>query len=108
MNVRVVLIDDAKKMYEFLCVNDSSESRQLMKSVITKIDFLKLNPFYGDPISKKIIPSVYAVSNLWRIELSLYWRMLYTIKGNDSEVVCFVIAIIDHNKYDSVFGYRKR
>lgn len=51
------------------------------------------------------MPKQYNVANLWRVELAHFWRMLYTIKGNDQEVVCFVVDILSHKEYDRVFGY---
>jgi hypothetical protein len=53
-------------------------------------------------------PKKYAVQNLWRVELTDYWRMLYTIKGDHVEIVCFVLEIIDHQTYDKRFGYSKK
>ena len=41
-------------------------------------------------------------------ELTGYWRMLYTIKGDQIEIICFVLDILDHKSYDKIFGYRKR
>ena len=69
---------------------------------------VKANPFYGNSIEKKKIPPEYGVQNLWRVELTGYWRMLYTIKGNQIEVICFVLDILDHKKYDKKFGYKKK
>jgi len=34
--------------------------------------------------------------------------MLYTIKGNDVQIICFILDILDHNDYDKKFGYKKR
>lgn len=81
---------------------------QLLKSIKQKIEFIKLNPFYGDNVSKKLIPREYDVQNLWRVELSNFWRMLYTIKGDQIEIICFVLDIIDHNKYNKLFGYKNK
>ena len=43
---------------------------------------------------KNLIPKDYDVQNLWRVELSGYWRMLYTIKGDQIEIICFVLDIL--------------
>lgn len=67
---------------------------------------IKKNPFYGNNIPKKLIPKQYSVTNLWRVELSHFWRMLYTIRGDTIEIVCFILEIVDHKKYEKLFGYK--
>ena len=44
------------------------------------------------------------------MELSNYWRMLYTLTSDEDEIeiIAFVLDIIDHKGYDRKFGYRKR
>ena len=115
--VRVVLIGDAKESfkrlneivgYQVSSGKTNTKEIQLLKSIKTKIEFIKQNPFYGDSIKKEQIPKNLNVPNLWRIELSDYWRMLYTIRGDEIEVVCFVLEIINHEKYDKFFGYRRK
>ena len=86
----------------------TSEEIQLLRSIKQKIEFIKANPFYGDNIQKRRIPREYAVQNLWRVELSNFWRMLYTIKGDQIEIICFVLGIIDHDCYNKKFGYKKK
>lgn len=51
----------------------------------------------------------YGVTNLFRIELSNFWRMLYTLTNDEMEIeiIAFVLDIIDHKEYDKKFGYRK-
>lgn len=79
-----------------------------------KIELLKINPHYGDPIAKNFIPPVYKekydVTNLFRIELPNYWRMLYTLTNNETEIeiIAFILDLIDHSAYNKKFGYRKR
>lgn len=115
--VRVILLGNAKKEYEKLNEivgkqvkegKDNTEEVQLLKSIKQKRNFIKENPFYGDSIPKKLIPKDYNVQNLWRVELSNFWRMLYTIKGDQIEVICFILEILDHPNYNKLFGYRKK
>jgi hypothetical protein len=118
--VRVVLLGEADKAFKKLNElvgkqtqqgRENSEEIQLLKSIRQKIDFIKANPFYGDPIAKNLIPQEYRVEgplNLFRVELSQFWRMLYTLKGNEIEIVAFVLGILDHPSYDKKFGYKKR
>jgi Txe/YoeB family toxin of Txe-Axe toxin-antitoxin module len=81
---------------------------RLLRSIKTKIEFIRANPFYGENIPKKKIPKEYNVQNLWHVELSNYWRMLYTVKGDLIEVFCFILDILDHPRYDKKFGYKKK
>ena len=87
---------------------DNTEEMQLLRSIKQKKEFIKANPFYGDNIPKKKIPKTYNVPNLWRAELINYWRMLYTIRGDRIEIICFILDILNHKKYDKKFGYRKQ
>ncbi|MFH1210181.1 MAG: hypothetical protein V1663_05330 [archaeon] len=83
-----------------------------MKSIKQKTEFVKINPFYGDNMAKSLIPKEYIIkykaTNLWRVELTNYWRMLYTIKGDQIEIICFVLDILSHKDYDKKLGYKKR
>lgn len=119
--VRVILLGEADSEYKRLNETvgqqlregkDSTEEMQLLRSIKQKIEFIKANPFYGDNIPKVLIPKEYVAKfnakNLWRVELSNYWRMLYTIKGDQIEVICFILDIISHKEYDKTFGYKKK
>src|SRR3989344_2640741 len=110
--VRVILLDEADSGYKQLNKlvgqqikedKDNTEEMRLLRSINQKIDFVKANPFYGNNIPKALIPKEYILrynaKNLWRVELTNFWRMLYTIKGDQVEIICFVLDIIDHNDY---------
>lgn len=112
--VRVVLSSEAKEVYDYLNENfgKSKIETSILKSLRNKIDFIKSNPHYGEPISKKLIPSVYKERygniNLFRIELPNFWRMIYTLSEGESkiEIVAFILNIMDHKKYNKLFGYK--
>ncbi|MFH1917260.1 MAG: hypothetical protein ABIJ21_08425 [Nanoarchaeota archaeon] len=116
--VRVILLDNADFEYKRLNEvvgrqlqegKEHTEEMQLLRSIDQKRDLIKANPFYGDNIEKKKIPKMhYAVQNLWRVELTGFWRMLYTIKGDEVQIICFILDILDHKEYDKKFGYKKR
>jgi len=115
--VRIVMINEADESFKRLnervgkqqreCKENTDEIK-LLRSIRQKVELVKANPFYGDNIEKKKIPKEYNVQNLWRVELTNYWRMLYTIKGDQVEIVCFVIDILDHQKYNKKFRYKKK
>lgn len=80
----------------------------MLRSIHRIIDILKENPQFGDPIRKQLIPQKFlemGIQNLYRAELSNYWRMLYTLEGTQIEIFCFVLSIMDHKEYDHLFGY---
>lgn len=119
--VRVVLLGDADKAFKKLneivgrqieSGKESSEEIQLLRSIKQKVEFIKNNPFYGDPLAKNLIPEEYRLkykaTNLFRAELSQFWRMLYTLKGDEVEIIAFVLDIIDHPTYNKKFGYKRR
>ena len=117
--VRVVLLEDADKAFRKLneivgrqieSGKENSAEMQLLKSIRQKIEFIKNNPFYGEPVAKNLIPEEYKIkyqaTNLFRAELSQFWRMLYTLKGDEIEIIAFVLDIISHPDYDKKFGYK--
>lgn len=116
--VRVILLDNADSEYKKLNqtvgrqINEgkeNTEEMQLLRSINQKKELIRANPFYGQNIEKKKIPKMhYRVSNLWRVELTGFWRMLYTIKGDEVQIICFILDIINHKDYNKAFGYKKR
>lgn len=115
--IRLILTGQAKEEYELLRKvaeeqkkkgATNSEEIQLLKSISNKVELLKLNPVYGQSVPKDLIPDTLDVDNLFRVELTGYWRMLYTLKTNQIEIVSFVLYIVDHKSYDKLFGYRFR
>lgn len=119
--VKVFIIDDAEESLSELNkivgkqikkeIKNSFEM-QLLKSIKQKTEFIKDNPFYGDAIPKRLISkkleNKYKTKSLWRVELNNFWRMIYIIKGNEVEVICFVLEICDHKKYNKLFGYKNK
>lgn len=108
--VRIRLKGQAQEAYLELKKRKDKEALILLRSIHRIIDILKENPQFGDPIRKQLIPQnvlEMGVQNLYRVELSNYWRMLYTLEGTQVEIFCFVLSIMDHKEYDHLFGYKK-
>jgi hypothetical protein len=83
------------------------------KAINHKAELIKANIHYGNPIAKNLIPEEYkqkySVTNLFRIELPAFWRMLYTLTNNEEvEIIAFVLDILAHPKYNNKFGYTKK
>ncbi len=106
--VKVFMKGQAKEGYLLLKEKTDKESQSLFNSINRTTEILKTNPQYGDPIPKRLIPKSLIkenIQNLYRVELSNYWRMLYTIEGTKVEILVFVLKIMDHKEYDKLFGY---
>ena len=111
--VRTILSLEAKQVYDYLnrMAPVSKKERKILKAINYKIELIKNNFQYGEPIAKNLIPQEYkekyGATNLHRVELPDFWRMLYTVNQGSSEIeiVAFVLDIIDHPTYDKKFGY---
>ena len=114
--VRVILSPEAEEVYKYLNeeASKSKTDQTILKAINKKVDLIKANPHYGNPIAKKLIPQEYkdkyGVSNLFRIELPNFWRMLYTLTDGETniEIIAFVLDVIDHPTYDKKFGYKSK
>ena len=117
--VIVKLAEEAYKVYEELnqIVYDekkkgveSSIHQTLLRSINRVRELLRKNPFAGDQVPKRQIPKKYVdkygADNIWRIELANRWRLVYTITGNQVEIIAFVMDIFNHREYDKAFGYK--
>ena len=115
-NIKVILSPEAKEVYEYLNreASTSKTERTLLKAIKQKIEFIKTNPHYGDPVSKDKIPKEYKLKygniNLFRVKLPNFWRMLYMLTEGETkiEIIAFVLDIIDHPTYNKLFSYKKR
>ena len=114
--VRVVLSPEAEAVYNDLNskADKTKIERSIFNSIKKKVELIKMNPHYGDPVAKDLIPKEYrikyGVTNLFHVELSSFWRMLYTLTNDETEVeiIAFVLDIMDHNDYNKKFGYKSR
>ena len=118
--VRVIITEEAEQEYNELNQTvkkeksegiQSSEYQTLLNSINQKIDFLKKDPQYGIHIPKNRIPKEYIikynVNNLWKINLPKGWRMIYTLRGNEVEIISLILDLFDHKRYTKKFGYKK-
>jgi len=119
--IRVIFSQEAEKEYQKLLEVtkqeressiSNSENQKLLKSIDEKIERIKIAADLGIQIPKNLFPqkylSKYAITNLWKINLFNYWRLIYTMRGDKIEVICVVLDLIDHPAYDKIFGYKRR
>ncbi len=109
--VRIFLKGQAKKTYLELKTKKDKQSKIILKSLDRLKEILKQNPQYGQPIAKRLIPQKLlklGITNLYRIKLPNFWRMLYTIEGNKIEILLFVLNIVNHKDYNKLFKYKNK
>lgn len=89
----------------------SSDHQTLLNSIKQKIELLRDNPEYGVHIQKNKIPKEYVreydANNLWKVNLSGAWRMIYTIRGGEVEIISLILDLLNHRDYEKKFGYKK-
>jgi hypothetical protein len=114
--IRIILSPEAEQVYKYLnaAAPQSKKEQSILKAINHKVDLIKMNPHYGDPIAKSLIPKEYkekyGITNLFRVELPDFWRMLYTLTDGETEIeiIAFVLDIMDHPDYNKKFGYVNR
>ena len=86
--VRIILSAQAEQVYRRLNAEaeTNKQSRMILKAINNKVELIKSNIHYGNPLAKELIPEEYrikySVNNLFRVELPAFWRMLYALTNN--------------------------
>ncbi len=127
--VSIKLLGDAKEAYSNLQKIIEEERKKgitnsfnqtLLRSINDKIAILKRDYDVGIHIPKNRIAQKYIlqyeITNLWKVNLSGGWRMIYTLKqpqreNTEVEILSIwldVLDIIDHKEYDKIFKYKGR
>jgi len=91
---------------------ENSFDMQLLKAIDREKLNLKINPQKGIHIKKRNITKQvvqrYNTDKLWKLDLVGFWRMIYTIMGDEVKIITFILEIMNHKSYDKIFGYRKK
>jgi len=80
--IRVKLSRDAIEIFNDLKkkATTSKKDRTMLSAITKKVELIKSDPHFGDPIAKSLIPKEYIkeyeITNLFRIKLPNYWKML--------------------------------
>ncbi len=118
--VEIRFDDDAYKEYkelqDFVIQGKNSKKKptyqQLLSSINNALTNIKANPYFGDLIPRKYISkqtfNKYGTDKILRVELVGYWRLLYTLIGEEVKVIAFILEYMDHDTYNKIFGYRKK
>ena len=104
--------EQLEKLKEVIKEKDSKFHKQLLVAIEREKNNLFVNPHHGIQVPKKQIPNEYItkydVTNLWKINLPEYWRMMYTITGNELEIISILLEFMDHKRYNKIFGYKNK
>ena len=113
--VEVVLHPDLASWFRDLGARadrGSKEARTLRAALERVFEQLRADFQHGEVVRKARIPSTlvarFGISNLYVEDLPGFRRMLYTVEGSEHSVVVLVLDVIDHKKYDRLFGSRGR
>ncbi len=109
---RVRFIDgklfDAFKQLQSGCTEEINLAGSLQRA----IDCLKADSCCGIKIPRANWPKAYVqkygVTNLWKYDLPHGWRLVYTIVGDDVEVISVILEWFGHGGYEKRFGYAKK
>jgi len=86
------------------------EARYLLEIIEKGLAKLMASPEAGKHIPKHLIPKEYivkyGVTNLWKLNLDSYWRLIYTLEGDRVRLYTIVLEVLDHTKYNRKFKYR--
>lgn len=113
-NVRVIFSPEAEEVYNNLNEKapNSKQERIIFNAINKKIELIKSNIHYGEPIPKNLIPKEYKVkynvANLFWVGLPNFWRMIYTLTDGETkiEIISFILDVLDHKQYNKKFGYK--
>ncbi|MDO8537897.1 MAG: type II toxin-antitoxin system RelE/ParE family toxin [archaeon] len=88
----------------------NSESKYLIELISKATANLSVDRESGTKIPRRLWPKEYIirhdVKNLWKYKLDSFWRLVYTITGNEVNFFVIYLEYMDHKSYDRKFGYK--
>jgi len=114
MNYQVRIVPE---LYEYFKkiedeINKGDKTNEKEYNLIKKgIDLLKQDYKSGDHVSKRNQKAYsyyikkYGIKNLWKLNVSKDWRIIYTIRGSEVEVISIILESLSHKEYERKFGY---
>ena len=87
------------------------DDQKLVENLNLAMDILACNEKVGIKIPSKQWPKEYIkkynITNLWKFDLDGGWRLIYTIKGNNIEIISVILEWITHKDYERKFNYKR-
>jgi Txe/YoeB family toxin of Txe-Axe toxin-antitoxin module len=85
------------------------EEKKLASYIERAIDDLKINPLIGIALPRRLWPIIYirkfSITNLRKYDLPNGWRLIYTLQGNEVEIVSIILEWFPHKEYERRFKY---
>lgn len=105
-----VVFFDKKLESEFESLGEGKfENKRLYQFIERSIKDIKETPTCGIKIPKKLWPKQYVqkyqIDNLWKYDLPNSWRLIYTIKTDEIQIISIILEWFDHKEYEKRFKY---
>jgi len=89
----------------------SLEDGSYLRQIVDKgLGVLKENMFAGQKVEKKKFPKYYVqryeINNLYKYNLDVANRLIYTLVADESGIAVVVLEILSHKEYEKRFGYK--
>lgn len=86
-----------------------SKDPSLYRHFENAIRNIQEDPICGIKIKQNLIPKEwkkkYGINNLYKYNLPNAWRLLYSLIGNNVEIIAIVLGCFSHKDYERIFGY---
>ncbi len=106
---KIAFADESIRKAYFSLAKGKFEEKRLSEFIDRAISDLRRDPLCGIRVPSKLWPKEYirkyAVDNLWKYDLPDGWRLIYTVHGNEVEIISILIEWMDHKNYERRFGY---
>lgn len=87
----------------------NSEAVYLISLIEKATDKLSEDKEAGKKIPRKLWPKEfiqkYGLTNFWKFNLDSYWRMLYTITGDEIDLFLIYLEYLNHKEYNRKFKH---
>lgn len=108
-SVRVLFVNDSLEKSFLKLKNGTTEDQHIAEWIQFALSDLSDHPDSGIRIPKKLWPreysSFHSIDNLWKLDLPKGWRLIYTLRNRDIEILAIVIEWFDHKDYERRFKY---
>lgn len=110
----VRLSKDLAKIYEQLeqeIKNGNRANEREYKLIKKAIEQLNYNYQTGIKLGRslpvfKYCVDKYGVNNVWKLDVSKSWRILYTLVDDEIKIFSVILELVDHKSYDRIGGYQ--
>ena len=106
MESKVVFLNaDLKESFDDLSKSDPRLSKEIGKA----LNEICKDHLVGRQVKKKLIPKSlireYKIKNLWIYNLRKNWRLIYSIDGDEVELIAIILDWMNHKEYERLFKF---